>query len=253
MRRSRRNLIVLVAALLGLVVASAGCGSSGSNGTGGAVTTTAAGRSPGRHAATSQAGLIVPRTYAQTCDAEPQLCYCPDTSACRGSFPVADLGAGPPRTLAEDARCPVTRGRFVSLPGFAGVQLGRGPVSPIVLSAVPNGPKLARRGVLVFGPSGTPGWLGLKTLWYSRRSYGGPVLIRGRRLDGKGPLGFGEQPAELARMIPPRSAPSSNLVGGYRTWPGSSFIRRPGCYAFLVDGRGFSEEIVFEARVHQTS
>jgi hypothetical protein len=38
--------------------------------------------------------------------------------------------------------------------------------------------------------------------------------------------------------------PGPGTYRGYRTVPGSTWVKSPGCYAWQVDGRGFSEVIV---------
>jgi hypothetical protein len=89
------------------------------------------------------------------------------------------------------------------------------------------------------------GWFGYKTLWFTLPSYVDVVLIRGARIDGDGPVGFGEQPAIGHLIIPP--GPTLNGQDGYREAPGGTFVKSSGCYAFQVDGIGFSYVIVFSA------
>jgi hypothetical protein len=40
---------------------------------------------------------------------------------------------------------------------------------------------------------------------------------------------------------------TTNTQDGYRAVPGSTWVRSPGCYAWQVDGRGFSEILVVHA------
>jgi hypothetical protein len=40
------------------------------------------------------------------------------------------------------------------------------------------------------------------------------------------------------------AGPTINTQDGYRTVPGSTWIKSPGCYGWQVDGRGFSDVIV---------
>ena len=49
------------------------------------------------------------------------------------------------------------------------------------------------------------------------------------------------------RYIPTREGIRFLTGYGYRTQPGSTWVRSPGCYAWQVDGRGFSETIVVKA------
>ncbi len=89
------------------------------------------------------------------------------------------------------------------------------------------------------------GWYGYKTLWFTLPSYTDAVLIRGARIDGDGPVGFGEGPRIGHLIIPP--GPTVNGHDGYREAPGGTFVKSPGCYAFQVDGLSFSYTIVFVA------
>jgi hypothetical protein len=86
------------------------------------------------------------------------------------------------------------------------------------------------------------GWYIEKVPWLSDASYVGPVLIRVRQLDGNGEV----------RMHVDNQGPKSDIVldaapGSF--WPGDTQLRGPGCYAYQVDGNGFSYAIVFRAVV----
>ena len=73
------------------------------------------------------------------------------------------------------------------------------------------------------------------------RVYRGPVLVRGRQLDGPNELRFNRG------LLPPREMrilPAPQL----RTEPSFTRVRAPGCYGYQVDGIGFSYLIVFEAK-----
>ncbi len=90
-------------------------------------------------------------------------------------------------------------------------------------------------------------WGGEKLGWIVAPPYRGPVLIRGRQLDGPNLVRFDEgslPPAEL--RIPAGGVKSS---GGFREGGGSIRLRAPGCYAWQVDGTSFSRVIVFRAVV----
>ena len=90
---------------------------------------------------------------------------------------------------------------------------------------------------------GYEGWDGTKLLWTVPRYYG-PYIVRGRQLDGDGQLRFDWGPTWSGRLHE-----ELRLVGPYpRLNPAATFLRGPGCYAYQVDGRGFSYLIVFEAR-----
>jgi len=92
------------------------------------------------------------------------------------------------------------------------------------------------------------GWFTFKTLWFSVPSYDGPWTVRGNRIDGEGHVIFGEQPTVAALVVPP--GPTTNeAADGYRQAPGGTYVQRPGCYAWQVDGTSFSYVIVFRAVV----
>lgn len=73
----------------------------------------------------------------------------------------------------------------------------------------------------------------------------GPVLVRGRRLGADDRIAFGEEPSLTDPQLPP--GPTIDGAHGWREWPGGTFLRSLGCYAWQVDGAGFSDVVVFEA------
>ncbi len=84
-------------------------------------------------------------------------------------------------------------------------------------------------------------------LWIGRPSYRGPVLIRGRQLDGSHRLRFenGLTPATEMRL---RSVGRSS-PGCWQNRPSYTRLRAPGCYAWQVDGTTFNRVIVFGAEL----
>ena len=146
--------------------------------------------------------------------------------------------------IAVGASCPVSAMTTVDL-GREGKRTlpGRGPAYPnfvdetfqFVFPPPPEQPDF-------YGS----GWGGNKVLWWVSGRYHGPVLIRGRQLDGKHRLRFdtGKPPAIEIR-IPPGP--------GYGPWKGArdrasyTRVQAPGCYGYQIDGVGFSRVIVFEA------
>lgn len=146
--------------------------------------------------------------------------------------------------LGAGASCPVspvdTRIPFASRYGV-GQGLGAGPVYPI------------GTGVLQFAPPanfGSQSWGGQKVLWFVLPSYGGPVLIRGGRLDGIGLVRFenGDIPSAQLRITYSTAVPAGITPPvGTRYVPSYTRLSAPGCYAYQIDGTRFSHIVVFRA------
>jgi hypothetical protein len=146
--------------------------------------------------------------------------------------------------LDAGAPCPVSKATSVDLGDEGVVSLpGRGPAYP------------------AFGGTGTTvefewlpqgefygsGWSGNKVLWWVAGTYHGPVLIRGRQLDGTERVRFERgSPPPLELRIP--------AAMGYAPWKGArdrpsyTRVRAEGCYGYQIDGATFSRVIVFQAR-----
>jgi len=150
--------------------------------------------------------------------------------------------------LAPGGRCPVSSGYTVDNPYFDGDALGKGPVRVLVGNW---GDVLHGRPML-----GLPGpWYALQTLWFAMPGYNGPFVVRAARLGKPGPIAVGLGGPVSGPLIVP-AGPTLNSYptptgksswAGYRTAPGATWVKAPGCYAWQVDGRGFSEVIVFDA------
>lgn len=169
--------------------------------------------------------------------------------------------------LRPGGRCPVSSGYMANNAYFAGGVLGNGPVRVLVGNAgdIPHGhAKLAT--------TATHGWFSLETLWFAIPSYNGSFVVRGARLGRRGaievqPGDEGQAPGRGPLIV--SAGPTINtyytnwrpvhvrdpVTGrlslayfgyGYRTVPGSTWVKSPGCYAWQVDGRGFSEDIVVD-------
>jgi hypothetical protein len=138
-------------------------------------------------------------------------------------------------------------------PGLAAIK--RGPVYAALLAGPPRIVLLS--GVPAIGGSS---WRPVRTLWISRPSYGGPVLARGGRLDRPGGLGFGSRARPRRELrLPAGSWPQSRTPPrrrgepppqGWRVAAVPTRIRAPGCYAFQVDGLGFSYVLAFGVQGH---
>jgi hypothetical protein len=107
-----------------------------------------------------------------------------------------------------------------------------------------NGTLYLHRAVVRIGASSVPGWGALKTVWLTRPGYHGPLVVRGRELDGSAPVDLGGDPGMKHYVLP--SGPDINGGDGYR--PGISYVwlKRPGCYGFQMDGITFSHHVVVD-------
>ena len=139
-------------------------------------------------------------------------------------------------TVPAGQACPRASGRIVS-PAF-GEALGDGPVYPVGLGA---------DGVLHV-VAASAGYL-QKVLWVASPAYLGPVLIRGGRIDGPGGVQFSAGQAVPAPefRLDQATATSEGEEPGWREWPSSTYVPSPGCYAYQIDGAGFTKIVVFEA------
>lgn len=143
-------------------------------------------------------------------------------------------------TLASGSACPRTEGKRV-LPAFS-FAIGAG--AAYVTGFGPDGAYAYQQFSNV--PAGYR-----ETVWLVDGTYQGPLLIRGRQLDGSHTLRFGTGPREQLpelRLGGPdgvRGEVISNAQN-WRTWRAYTIAPTPGCYAYQVDGIGFSETIVFQ-------
>ena len=145
--------------------------------------------------------------------------------------------------LAPGAACPVStvdpRIDWPALDIFGGSGIGRGPVYPATgasseLTVTPD--------TQYGGP-----WLGTKLFWYVRPSYRGPVLIRGRQLDGTHLLRFngGTLPHREMRIHRFDTVGWSGQPSGSRGVPSGIRALVPGCYGVQIDGTRFSRVVIF--------
>ena len=185
----------------------------------------------------------VPQSYAETCRLVSTWCQIEPTP---GGIPDALRRPLAFPRVPPGADCPVTSGHLVNNGQFGGLALGEGPVQPIAAGGGSLTEGLRFRAYVL--PHARPpyrGWYSMKTLWFARPEYRGPVFIRGRQLDGPHTVVLGEGPS----LVDPQLGPGDTLNGieGWREWPGGTSLRTPGCYAWQVDGTDFSHVIVFKA------
>ena len=87
--------------------------------------------------------------------------------------------------------------------------------------------------------------VGIKTDWTVNPRYSGWVVVRGKQLNGNGPVAALAEATVGTIVIPP--GPTANTFGGWREQPSGTYVKGPGCYGFQVDGSSFSERIVVNA------
>lgn len=191
------------------------------------------------HVTPASPGLVIPSTYQQACAKEGSTCL----SNAVGTIPAAlDRPLHFP-ALRSGEKCPASHGSPVNNSVFGGIALGNGPVRPIIGEQSVGD---ARRGIAdLLTRTSTPPWLVVKTLWFSMPTYQGPFVIRAERLGRPGPIALGESPIIAPLVVPP--GPTLNGGNGWRTAPGGTWVKSPGCYAWQVDGLTFSEIVVVRA------
>ncbi|HET7385803.1 MAG TPA: hypothetical protein VFJ19_03975 [Nocardioidaceae bacterium] len=159
-------------------------------------------------------------------------------------------------TLAPGASCPVSPTR--TFPhggaGFSGSFQALGP-GPFYMAGPGSTPLQLR-------PDRSSGWDEQKVIWVVDKTYGGPLLLRGGRIDAPGRLGFahyigaahysggaGDGKAHRS-LLYERAGFGADDRGTLDSFPSGVYIPPsglPGCYAIQVDGVGFSETLVFRA------
>jgi hypothetical protein len=86
--------------------------------------------------------------------------------------------------------------------------------------------------------------MGQKTPWAVTARYQGPVLVRGKRLDQAGVIGFALRVGQhLSELRWPAGVDVGN-GGAFRAFAALALFRSPGCYAFQADGTSFSTVVV---------
>lgn len=139
--------------------------------------------------------------------------------------------------VASGATCPHDTGKPVA--SSVGPALGAGPAYAVGFGAE----GIARYG----GARQEGGWFYQKVLWATRPDYRGPLLVRGKQLDGPNELRFESGANPPAELQLPSAGGGSQQDPGWRFWPSYTRVRAPGCYAWQVDGLDFTEVIIFQA------
>lgn len=158
--------------------------------------------------------------------------------------------------LAPGEACPVSpKQHFAGGAGFSGRFTARG-TGPLFMVPVSE----QTSPLTLHSDSG--GWASSKVIFVFGEDYGGPLLVRGDRIDGLGELGFahylgavgypgsgagdGRAHPTLLYVRGGLDAPSSRALASQ---PSGIYAKSSGCYAIQVDGQGFSETLVFRVTV----
>jgi len=154
--------------------------------------------------------------------------------------------------ISSGSPCPTSRpdpkgdlSRFGFPQPFAGTAWGKGPAYPLFYERKSTDERPTLRYWYREAPSSFSTWGAQKVIWIVSGRYAGPLLVRGRQLDGPYRVRFdgGRVPPLGIRMQAGRPWHGYRQRGSYTRLPA------PGCYACQLDGRGFSRLIVFEAKV----
>jgi hypothetical protein len=101
-----------------------------------------------------------------------------------------------------------------------------------------------------------------KVAWIANPSYTGPIRIRGGRIDGDGHLllggpdnhwrGASLKTVDGTDLYPELDFLESNTLSSsnWRIWPSATYIDKAGCYAWQVDGLGFTEIIAIQVTTY---
>lgn len=143
--------------------------------------------------------------------------------------------------MAPGAPCPVSRvDGSVNFRSFGvGRGVGPGPAYPVGLNVAD--------GTLAVAPArnfGSRDWMGQKVLWFVHPLYAGPVLIRGRQIDGPSRVRFDRGSVPLLEL---RIRSGMRGPNGARAQPSYTRLRVLGCFGYQIDGTSFSRVIVFRA------
>jgi len=203
----------------------------------------AAGTAQGRSAATckwgataSNVGCLAPYT---PCTKAHQAAYRRHAYSCVGRYLQYDYSQLRSRPVRQPACTLTPQKGTLKRNGYGGEPAWGSPASPFML----NGSLVQK----VEYDTGAYAHYGLfKAMWAIDPRYVGPVLVRGRQLDGTDILEF--EKGEPGFSDYTRSHPTTELheSGGY-VHPSVTRVQTLGCYAYQVDGIGFSYSIVFRA------
>ena len=149
-------------------------------------------------------------------------------------------------THPPGSSCPTTQGKVQALPA---------PAYPSSINVLGSGPVFleAADTTDVATPSGMAhvlpqqnGIYRIKGPWISRPEYPGPILVRGRKLDGSDKVRFEYSPYYYQSQEEMRLDESNNngTNYGWSFWPSGIIFPTLGCYGLQIDGRNFTDVII---------
>lgn len=145
--------------------------------------------------------------------------------------------------LRPGQHCPVSPTHVVR-PSYQTL-IGRGPVYLIGVGG-------SGSATIDIGHSGRDGlgWYGQKTPWLVNRTYDGPILVRGARIDRRGEIRLAKEHSQhLRRLYWPTGADQGLQPDPhFRFLASETLFRTIGCYAYQIDGVSFSRIIVVRVR-----
>jgi len=143
--------------------------------------------------------------------------------------------------LPAGAACPKTPSKAVN-PDSGLFAAGDGPAYPAGLGVYSG---------VITRPGAVGTTQGIRLDWFIEPGYSGPVLVRGRQIDGPNDTRFSS-----ANLVNGPASPGSELHltgtgdvpsgSGWRRWNTYLETTAPGCYAFQMDGASFSDIVVVE-------
>ena len=181
-------------------------------------------------------------------------------AACSGAVPGTSTARTTPRSGVTASAFAALSGVPLKLPR---PEPGRScPLSKLSQLGPHLGDALGSGPVYVFSGEIVGSGHGNKVAWGANPTYSGPIRIRGGRIDGNGQLLL-EGPDNYWRGAPLKTVEGTDLYpeldfleshsifpkvpSGWRMWPSDTYVASPGCYAWQVDGIGFTELITFHS------
>jgi len=187
-------------------------------------------------ATTSNVGCLAPYTH---CTKAREAAYRRHAYSCVAGNLQYDYSQLRRRPVRQPACTLTSQQGTLKRNGFGSVPAWGSPASPFM-------PERSLVAPVEYDPGAYAEYGLFKAMWAIDPRYVGPVLVRGRQLDGADILKF--EKGEPGFSDYTRTHPTTELheSGGY-VHPSVTRVQTLGCYAYQVDGIGFSYSIVFRA------